>query len=219
MAFGTNWSRDTIAMDILRLYVDGEPLSYSAVQQNHHRLLRAASRYFGSWQAAIEFAGLDYSKIRRYRSWTNDAIVEKIQEYHRDGKDLSWRYVSLELDPPLAAAAIRANRFGSWEAAIQAAGLSYDEIRLRRAWDPETVLEELRHRQAAGESLRVSDATGDDPALVAAARRHFDGWYEAIVAAGIDEMEARLGLRDEYDEEFARGEISWSETREATQTG
>jgi hypothetical protein len=48
---------------------------------------------------------------------------------------------------------------------------------------------------------------------VAAARRRFDGWYEAVIAAGIDEWEARRGLDEDYDEETARGEVSWSGAR------
>ncbi len=51
---------------------------------------------------------------------------------------------------------------------------------------------------------------------MAAARRHFGGWYEAVRAAGIDELEARLGVDGAYDLETARGEVSWSELRAAS---
>lgn len=212
----TRWSKDEIALEILRLYATQQPLSYGEVQKNNLRLLRAANRYFGSWKTAIEYAGLDYDKIRRYQVWTRDRIVEQIATYHLEGKDLSWRHVSTELDPPLAAAAIRQNRFGSWQNALEAAGLDYEEIRRHRAWADDEILDELRRRSAAGESLRVSDAAVECPALVAAARRRFNGWYEAITAAGLDEWDARRGLGDEWDEETARGETSWSELRAAS---
>jgi hypothetical protein len=209
---GSRWSKDEIALEILRAYSAGEPLSYGEVQKENLRLLRAATRYFGSWKNAIEYAGLDYDRIRRYKVWTKERIIDQIQKYHREGRDLSWRHVSTDLDAPLAAAAIRPNRFGSWERALEEAGLDYEEIRRHRAWDETLVLEELRRRHREGESLRVSDAGEECAALVAAARRHFDGWYEAIEAAGLDELEARLGTGGEYDRELARGEISWSET-------
>jgi len=209
----TRWSKDEIALEILRLYASRQPLSYGEVQKNHLRLLRAASRYFGSWKSAIEFAGLDYEKIRKYQVWTRERIVEQIRTYHEEGRDLSWRHVALEMDPPLAAAAVRANRFGSWHHALEAAGLDYDEIRRHRSWDGDQVLDEIRRRQASGESLRVSDVMGETPALVAAARRHFDGWYEAVVYAGVDELEARLGNDSEYDLEMARGELSWADSQ------
>jgi hypothetical protein len=212
----TRWSKDAIALEILRAYAAGDALSYGEVQKNNLRLLRAATRYFGSWKNAIEYAGLDYDRIRRYRVWTRERIVEQIRRHHRDGRDLSWRHVSTALDPALAAAAIRANRFGSWERALEAAGLDYAEIRRHRAWDGEAVLAELRRRNDAGESLRVSDVAEECAALVAAARRHFDGWYEAVEAAGLDELQARLGVDGEWDEEIARGEVSWAETQAAT---
>ena len=207
------WNKDQIALEIMHLYTIGEPLNYGQVQKNQLRLLRAATRYFGSWQAAVEYAGLDYDRIRRYQVWTKERIVEQIGRYFREGHDLSWRHVSTELDPPLAAAAIRANRYGSWQAALEASGLAYEDIRRNRCWDEGAIVEELKRLHAEGASLRVSDASVERPALVAAARRRFEGWYEAVTAAGLDEWEARRGLSDEYDEEMIRGEASWIEER------
>jgi hypothetical protein len=205
------WDKDQIALEILRRYSSGQPVSYGEVQKSELRLLRAGARYFGSWKKAVEYAGLDYDEIRRYRVWTAERIVEKIQQYHREGKDLSWRFVSTELDPPLAAAAIRGNRFGTWQAALQAAGLEYDEIRRHRAWDADTVVMELRRLHDHGASLRVTDAEQGSAALVAAARRRFEGWYEAVNAAGLDRMQARDPLLDaEDDEEEVQTETSWA---------
>jgi hypothetical protein len=188
------WSKDEIALEILRLYAAREELNYGSVQQKHLKLLRAATRYFGSWKDAIEFAGLNYDEIRRYRVWTEDKILAAIRKYEREGKDLSWRHVSTVLDPPLAAAAIRSGRFGSWQKALEEAGLDYDTIRKHRYWDDAIVVNELRELAEQGQSLRVSDVTEMKPALVAAARRRFDGWYEAVEAAGFDEDEARRGV-------------------------
>jgi HNH endonuclease len=193
----TRWSREEIGLEILRMYAVQEPLNYGDVQKNHLRLLRAATRYFGSWKNAVEYAGLDYDRIRRYRVWTTERIIERIQQYHREGRDLSWRHVSTVLDPPLAAAAIRPHRFGSWERALEAAGLDYRTIRRHRRWDPDEVVEELRRLHSEGASLRVTDAAEQCPALVAAARRRFDGWYEAVEAAGLEEPGSRNGLGNE----------------------
>lgn len=203
------WSKDAIALEILHRYASNQPLNYGEMHRANLSLLRAAVRYFGSWKGAIEYAGLDYGKVRRYRIWTQERIVEQVCKYHREEQDLSWRHVSTKLDPPLAAAAVRG--FGGWRQTLEAAGLDYGAIRRHRIWDAERVIEELRDRHAEGGSLRVSEAIVDDPALVSAARRHFEGWYEAVRAAGIDELEARLGVDGEYDEETARGEVSWVE--------
>jgi hypothetical protein len=188
------WSKDEIAMEILRLFAAGEELNYGSVQQNHLKLLRAATRYFGSWKDAIEFAGLNYDDIRRYRVWSEEKILAKIRKYHKEDQDLSWRHVSTVLDPPLAAAAIRSNRFGSWQKALEEAGLDYETIRKHRHWDDDLVINEMKALAERGESLRVSDVTETNPALVAAARRRFEGWYDAVEAAGFDEDDARRGL-------------------------
>ena len=188
------WNKETIAEEIRRLQKAGKDLNYGAVQMENLRLLRAATRYFGSWKAAIEHAGLAYDEIRRYRVWTRASIIERIKEHHANGEDLSWRHVSTTLDPPLAAAAIRSQRFGSWENALNAAGIAYQHVRRHRSWDEETILEELKRMHQAGESLRVSDVAKTQPALVAAARRRFESWYDAVEEAGIEVKEARKGI-------------------------
>ena len=51
------WSRENIGLEILRLHSLGENLNYATVAQEQVALLRAATRYFGSWRSAIESAG------------------------------------------------------------------------------------------------------------------------------------------------------------------
>ena len=187
------WNKDKIADEIRKLQADGIHLNYGAVQNNNLRLLRAATRYFGSWKEAVEHAGLTYDDVRRYRVWSKDAIVAQIKKHQANSADLSWRHVSTTLDPPLAAAAIRAQRFGSWEKALGAAGIDYDDVRRHRSWTQGAVLEELQQLHKAGKSLRVSDVAKTQPALVAAARRRFESWYDAVDEAGVDVNEARKG--------------------------
>jgi len=179
------WSKDEVALAILRLYADGEPLNYVHVEKHHTALLRAATRYHGSWRAAVEYAGLDYDRIRRYRSWDRERIVATIREYYERGEDLSWRHVSTRLDPALAAAAVRCRELGSWEAALAAAGLDYDQIRRYRSWDEATISRELERLARAGKSLKVSAVSEERPDLVAAARRYYSGWYEALASLGL----------------------------------
>ena len=73
------WSQQSIALEIASMYESGENLNYSAIAANNLSLLRAATRYFGTWEAAVNFAGLDYDSIRRYKSWTRERIIARIQ--------------------------------------------------------------------------------------------------------------------------------------------
>lgn len=180
------WSRESIGLEILRLYEKGENLNYAAVAQEQVALLRAATRYFGSWRSAIESAGLDYDAIRRYKIWSRDRIIERIQELHVQGEDLSWRQVSLEGDPQLAAAATKHKHFGSWGLAVAAAGLDYSQIRRYRDWDEATIKIKLTELHAQGADMNAKQMEESDVALITAARRQFDSWDGALTAAGLD---------------------------------
>jgi hypothetical protein len=165
---------------------EGEDLNYANIAQNQVALLRAATRYFGSWRAAVDYAGLDYEQIRRYKTWTRDRILDRIRELHKQGQDLSWRHVSTEVDPQLAAAATKRKHFGSWRSAIEAAGLTYGDIRRYREWDEKAVIDRLKELHAEGRELNAKSIEEYDITLITAARRRFDSWDKALTAAGLD---------------------------------
>ncbi len=180
------WSKDTIAFEIQRMFQAGEDLNYASIAAGEVALLRAATRYFGSWRTAIEYAGLNYDDIRRYKTWTRDRILERIQELHTRGEDLSWRHVSTSVDPQLAAAATKRKHFGSWRRAVTAAGLDYAQIRRYREWDGETILARLRELHANGVDLNARHIEEYDITLITAARRRFASWDAALTASGLD---------------------------------
>jgi len=180
------WSQKSIALEIAGMYEAGESLNYSAIATNNLSLLRAATRYFGTWEAAVNFAGLDYDSIRCYKSWTRERITARIKDLHAQGVDLSWRNVCLHVDPQLAAAATKKTHFGSWREALESAGLDYDAIRKYREWDDERILKMVRDFHTDGKELNAKNMEMEDITLITAARRRFDSWHEALTAAGLD---------------------------------
>jgi hypothetical protein len=180
------WSKESIGLEIRSMYESGENLNYSAVAANNLPLLRAATRYFGTWEAAVTFAGLNYDDIRRYKSWTRQRIIDRIRELHAQDADLSWRNVCINIDPQLAAAATKKSHFGSWREALEAAGLDYDAIRRYREWDDDRILTLVREHAKQGHSLNAKTVQQQDITLITAARRRFDSWHEALSAAGLD---------------------------------
>jgi len=180
------WSKESIAMEIVSMYESGENLNYSSIANTNLSLLRAATRYFGTWEAAVNFSGLDYDQIRRYKSWTRERIVARIQDLHKQGVDLSWRNVCINVDPQLAAAATKKSHFGSWREALEASGLDYDSIRRYREWDDQRVLKMVREFHADGKGLNAKSMEQEDITLITAARRRFDSWHQALTAAGLD---------------------------------
>ncbi len=180
------WSKDTIAHQIATMFEEGVNLNYAQIAQEQVALLRAATRYFGSWRAAIEYAGLNYDDIRRYKSWTKPRILDRIRELHAQGEDLSWRHVSTVVDPQLAAAATKRKHFGSWKAAVSEAGLDYGRIRRYREWDEDTITSRVNELHSLGIDLNAKSMEEYDITLITAARRRFDSWDKALTAAGID---------------------------------
>lgn len=164
----------------------GENLNYATMASAQVALLRAATRYFGSWKSAVEYAGLNYEDIRRYKTWNKERIIERIRELHAQGEDLSWRNVSTQLDPQLAAAATKRNHFGSWKNAVLSAGLNYSDIRKYREWSPETILQKLIELHQTGIDMNAKNIEEYDITLITAARRRFDSWDKALTAAGLD---------------------------------
>lgn len=200
-----HWNKEVIACEIRRAFEAGDDLSYSGFSRACPSLFRAATRYFGTWQSAVEAAGICYDAVRRYRAWTNEKILAAIRDRRARGLDLSWRHVAEQGDPGLAAAATRSIHFGSWRAAVTAAGLDYDHICRYRRWSRDGILRAVRQRHARGLALNAKTLERDDTALLTAARRRFASWEQALDAAGLcAHRRLRTRCRHCRDDGFAR---------------
>ncbi len=133
------WSSDRILEEIQRLHASGSDITQSRVEAIDSKLTSAAIRYFGSWRAAVEAAGIDYSRIaeagRRRRSekmtkWTRERILEEIKSLFEAGDDLSSSVVRRK-HLALYATARRPEHFGSWSSAVAAAGIDYEVVKQR----------------------------------------------------------------------------------------
>lgn len=186
------WTRRTIIEEIRRLHKLKSELNYATAEARHLNLVRAAAWHFGTWRQAVEAAGLDYDSLLKYQRWTRPRIIARIQQLHQEGADLSWRAVSLEIDPPLAAAALRPNGFPSWRDAITAAGLDINEVARYKYWDAERVITEIRHLHRRGEPLSSKSAQENHQSLFCAARRRFGSWDNALAKAGLNAARIRL---------------------------
>jgi len=140
------WSRELILERIRELRRQGCDLTPSQVGAQQGALVSAAERYFGNWSAAVRAAGVDYEKVResgrrrrseRIRVWSCDKIIAEIRRLHRAGEDLSWAVMERKYQP-LCAAAVKRCYFGSWAAALAAAGVDYEQVkaeaRAARRW-------------------------------------------------------------------------------------
>ena len=93
-------------------------LSLAEVNRQYPQLVDAARRRFGSWPKAVIAAGIDPVKLRRAPPWTRDRIIQAILARALNDERLGSHNVQ-----PKSLAEAGARVFGSWRAAIAAAGL------------------------------------------------------------------------------------------------
>ena len=90
------WSKESIIEKILELHQQSVSLNAIAVMENNVKLYGAARTHFGSWQNAINAAGLDYNEINhkiKEVSWSKDIIAAEIQKIANEGGSLRSDYV------------------------------------------------------------------------------------------------------------------------------
>ena len=173
------WTREAVIEAIRAEALSGQELSYMRSEQRDPTLVRAGERMYGSWSAAVQAAGFDYAAIRRYQKWTRERVIARIQELHAQGADLSWRNVSLKLDPALAAATLQAGRFASWADALAAAGLNPDLVMRYRRWSLPKIQDELLRLSRSGVVLNRQTLSEEASDLLAALYRHGNGLVSA----------------------------------------
>ena len=193
------WSPDQVVTALQARHAQGLPCHYQAVVREDEALTGAARRYFRTWNAALEAAGLDAQAIRyppipkRPRGfWSPERVLTLVREHAAAGDALAAHTMDA-LEPGLVATA--QHLFGSWEAAVTAAGYDYAAVRLTQSWTPDAVVARLQaaHRQGADLSDQTVQALVPD--LYGAAQTHFGGWRPALGAAGLDPDHVRRTMR------------------------
>ncbi len=144
----------------------------------------AAERLFGSWKDAIEAAGLDYSKIRRYRTWSRQEVLTEIRAAYELGHSVNSSTMQKN-NKPLYMAAIR--RFGNWSNAVVAAGIDYPSVRKRRLMTRSHIKRKIFDLYRKGENLSYTHMRKNHQYLLAVGMRKLGGgsWAAVRVECGI----------------------------------
>jgi len=144
----------------------------------------AAERTFGSWGEAIESCGLDYSLIKKYKSWTRQSVLDEIRRLTQEGEPLFSQHAQ-DHHKPLYMAAIK--RFGNWGKALKYAGVDYKSVRLRRSMTTSEIKREVLALFRSGESLSYMNMRKNYLYLQAVAMKKLgDGsWARARRECGI----------------------------------
>jgi hypothetical protein len=178
------WSHQRIIREIKEGFSQGKPLNLQGL--GSLKLGNAAIHHFGSWQKAVEAAGLgDRLKIKTpARTWTKEEIIATIQDGHAKG--MTSREIARS-SPSIERYAKRL--FGGWREAYQAAGIESK----RRSWTRELVLDEITMRLSTGQSLQSNHPNNIN--LQAAASRYFGSWINAVELAKKTNQQNKNGGR------------------------
>jgi hypothetical protein len=161
------YTRDEVQLRIIDLYERGLPLTFRS--HKDIKLRRSGIKHFGGWRKAVESLGLG-SELPRL--WTDQKVIEAILLRRAEGFDLS---ATSHEDPGLFAAG--RVRFGSWNKALVASGIS---AVLREQWNEEKVLTRIRQLLPEVPQWRIRRV---DPKLTCAAEHRFGSLRRAIKIA------------------------------------
>jgi hypothetical protein len=119
------WTREAIIARLQSIQASGGKLNHTTFRRDS--MSRATKVLFGGWDAALDAAGIDPGKARKFRRpWTKTTFVAALREKHKARDPLNAkdaRPVSLRR---------AANRlYGSWDRALRAAGLDPATIKWR----------------------------------------------------------------------------------------
>jgi hypothetical protein len=126
--------------------------------------------------------------------WSRDKVVREIRRLSVDGQDLRHSEVA-DKQQKLVSASVR--YFGSWGAAVTAAGIDYTAIRRKSQsarsqkvtkWSRDRIAGEIKGLVDTGENLAAATARSNHPALFSAAvsPRYFGSWRDALTSLGVD---------------------------------
>jgi hypothetical protein len=178
---GKKWTVETVAAWVRRTHARSGDIRQVGVPT---AAVACVARELGlRWSAFVESLGIPYPGQKKRLDWTKRSVLTEIRRLREQGLPLNDRAVRAQ-SPGLVRQARQ--RFGSWDAALRAAGLDPSRIRLTRVWIKHEVIAAIRKRKRAGKSLRRKDVFADDPRLVKAAVRLFPtSWNRALAAAGL----------------------------------
>jgi molybdenum-dependent DNA-binding transcriptional regulator ModE len=181
------WNRQTVCRELRRLHREHQPLHHAAAENKYPALVLAAYRYFGSYGAAINAAGLKYDRIRirPMPSWDRKRVLRRLKELDSAETGL-WKRALRRVEPYLERAARR--NFGSYERAAKIVGIPRDRLKAPpyRIWSPKRIATDLLtlYRTDPG-LLKPAMLMENNPQLLRACRRQMGSYQLALKAAGI----------------------------------
>jgi hypothetical protein len=174
--------RETIIRKIVELELAGHSMLEDNVRSIDELLHVAAVNEFGSWETALQYAGVSTHDVGRCRDLTPERIKFRLRRLCATGYDLG-AMVNRSRDRALYDATIRC--FGSWREALTEAGINLANVTRHRPknLDRDAMLLWIRNRKEAGQSITFSEVCFENRDYALAIKREFQSWARALQAA------------------------------------
>ena len=188
------WTEEYILDRLWQRHEKKLPLHFLAVLTDDKEIIFQIISRFDSFDNAIKKLGLNPKDIRRIPIFfkTKKEVLAAIAQRHRLHLPLNANAVMPGKkinEGPLYTGAKRI--FGSWNKALEAAGLDYDALKKKgksRYPTSESILNEIKRRQQSGLPItgaKLIYSEHADTALYLRGRKFFGSFKKALEAAGI----------------------------------
>lgn len=174
---------DNIINEIKLLNEQGISLNSKSIDQYNSSLRTVARKVFGSWDKAIQIAGLNYSGIKKTKERSKENIIVELKNRINRGLPINQRSLMKD-DIALFSASV--SYFGTFGNAIEACGIDYSSIKAHEEWTKEKIFLKLRQRKENGLLLNMASIQQEDSHLYSAIFRHFGNFEKMFQEIGID---------------------------------
>ncbi len=198
---GERWSPAKILGMIRHLARHRSPLCVTQLERKYGSMLTAARRMFGSWSKAVIAAGVNPAKFQRVVPWTRERVIEAILTRALRNQAIAARFIQ-----PKSLVEAGQKFFGTWVAAVEAAGMDPNAASVSRAprlnlpvivdaeavhkprqpWTNEAIIAAIHARLRQQKPMNYCALYRQDRGLHNAGRRHFGNWHNALLAAGLN---------------------------------
>lgn len=160
-----------------------QELPITAVHVPHGLYGHVVRKTGAGWAAFVESLGITYPEKKVWTRWSKESVIAAIREHRRRGQPLYARAMLTTGARGLFLAAYK--RFGSWDAALAAAGIDASTIRKRRTWSHESVIAAVRKTFRGRPPVSRTAACAKDSGLVQVVEARFGGrWRAALPRMG-----------------------------------
>lgn len=130
--------------------------------------------------------------MAKSKHWSRERVLSEIKRRHQKGWRLNTGYMQKNCGKLLRSSM---HHFGTWAAAITAAGIEYENVCIKRSphsWSRKEITAEIKKRKSQGEKISAAYIARNGTALYRAACKLFGSWKKAVKAAGIDYRSIQL---------------------------